>query len=160
MSQFVCSEPGNSGLPLEGPLGPKLKRLLTRVVCNRKQCQKWENRLSIREQDRVVESWWKIEKLKIQTERAGIGPALVRPHRVCVGMYGDVVRAKADSGLILIILLFCVFSVGSLLFWWWGKSSKRELRRLQLPSPSGWTFTLSEWMGFVAQTQTQTRRKL
>lgn len=82
----VCAEPGNSGLPLEGPLGPTLKRLLTRrAACNREPCQKWEDRLSIRERDHVVESRWKIEKLKIQTERIGIGPGLLRPHRVGVG---------------------------------------------------------------------------
>ena len=47
----VCSEPGRGGPPLVGPLRCTLKRLITgRAARSREPCQKWEDRLSIREQ--------------------------------------------------------------------------------------------------------------
>ena len=56
-----------------------LKRLITgRAACSRELCQKWEDRLSIREQVLGVECWWKMEKLNIPTERTGISSELVR----------------------------------------------------------------------------------
>lgn len=77
--QFVCSEPGSGGPPLVGPLRCMLKRLITgRAACSRELCQKWEDRLSIREQVLGVECWWKMEKLNIPTERTGISSELVR----------------------------------------------------------------------------------
>lgn len=75
----VCSEPGRGGPPLVGPLRCTMKRLITgRAARSREPCQKWEDRLSIREQVCGVESWWKMEKLNIPTERTGIRPELVR----------------------------------------------------------------------------------